>query len=135
MRQIDIESCKKMFDASREKLNSAKKLHEACFFSDAISRAYYAVFHILSLLLYCKGKTYSRHSQLIGDFNKEYIKPGIFPKNYGKAITNLYDGRQTGDYDVFVQFDEIESKKAIKDAEEIINGIKKYIEKEYCKLD
>ena len=31
--------------------------------------------------------------------NKEFIKPGIFPKTFSRGIQKLFNERQTGDYD------------------------------------
>ena len=120
-----------MYGASKEKLLSAKQLFESGFYNDSLSRAYYAVFHIISLLLFLKGKTYNRHGQLIGDFNKEFIATGLLPRDYGKTLSRLFDERQSGDYDIFVKAEKPEVEKGIKDAEMVIDGVRQYIEKEY----
>jgi uncharacterized protein (UPF0332 family) len=94
-----------MIATVREKLASAQSLHDNGYFNDALSRAYYAAYHAISLLIFLDGKTYGRHGQLIGAFNKDYVLKGTFPKEIGKALGRLYDARQSGDYDVYQKSD------------------------------
>ena len=35
----------------------------------------------------------------------EFVKTGIFDKDYGKLFSDLFDWRQEGDYSDFVSFD------------------------------
>ena len=46
-----------------------------------------------------KKITCSSHKETIGSFNKEFVKPGTFPKSFTKTIQKLFNERQTGDYD------------------------------------
>lgn len=47
-------------------------------------RAYYAIFHAISAIHVLDGNSYKRHKDAIGNFNKNYVKTGIFPKDYNK---------------------------------------------------
>ncbi len=84
-----------MLAAAVEKLLSARSLHEQGHYNDALSRAYYAAFHAASLPFFIGGRSFSRHGQLIGAFNKEFIASGALPKELGKALSRLYDARQS----------------------------------------
>jgi Uncharacterized conserved protein related to C-terminal domain of eukaryotic chaperone, SACSIN len=131
MEEMTLDSCRRMYAAAREKLDVAKSLHNSGYYSDSVSRAYYAAFHAVSMLLFANGQSYSRHGQLIGAFNKKFVAPGELPKDLGKALGRLYDQRQVADYDVFDRADEKESAQGISDAESIIEAIRIFVEKTF----
>lgn len=57
----------------------------------------------------------------------EFIKTGLFDKEYGKLFSDLYDWRQEGDYSDFVSFDEDLTLPLIKKSEEFIALIRKFL--------
>ena len=81
--------------------------------STAVNRIYYSMFYsLLALALKYKFET-SKHEQLIGWFNKNFIHAGKINAKYGKILNNAYKNRKKGDYDAFVSFD-IEDVKLMK---------------------
>jgi uncharacterized protein (UPF0332 family) len=59
----------------------------------AVNRIYYGSFYILSALaLKCRFKT-TKHQQLIGWFNKKYIKENLIDRKYGQYLHKAYDKR------------------------------------------
>ncbi len=96
-------------------------------YDDAVSRAYYAVFHMITAALYLKGMVFSSHAQTIGAFNKEYVKAGIFPRSYTRFIQDLFDDRQTGDYDIISRIDREAAEKDVQKAEEICKEVEDYL--------
>lgn len=95
--------------------------------STAVNRIYYGMFYaLLALGLKYKFET-SKHEQLIGWFNKNFIHPGKVDTKYGKALSHAYKNRKKGDYDPFVVF-EIKDVKLMKsEMMEFINEIEKTI--------
>ncbi len=83
----------------------------------------------ISAVLYSKGFSFSSHSQVIGAFNKMFIKENIFPKDYSQKIHSLFDTRQTGDYDIESDIDESDALETIEFATELIKKVKEYLEK------
>jgi len=67
-------------DKSEKKLKAAKELIAAGFADDAISRAYYAVFHATSAVLLAEGITVESHSTLKNAFGLHLIKSGKIDK-------------------------------------------------------
>jgi len=65
------------------------------------SRAYYAVFHIMQAALLTKNLTYKKHSGVISAFSKQFIKTGIFPKEFARYIKSLRSDRETSDYSLY----------------------------------
>jgi uncharacterized protein (UPF0332 family) len=61
-------------------------------------------------------------------FGLHYIKTGLIENDLGKFFTDIYDMRQTGDYDDFIEYskedvlDLIEpAQKLVKTAEKVLN--------------
>jgi uncharacterized protein (UPF0332 family) len=110
-----------------DKLDSAKILYENIRYDDAVSRAYYAAFHAMSAALLSKDLSYSSHGQVIGAFNREFIKTGIFPKKYSSIIQALFDDRQIGDYGIFVKISKSAAHEHINKAEKMIETIRLFL--------
>lgn len=87
----------------------------------AVNRIYYGLFYAVTALAIKHRFETSKHLQLIGWFNKEFIASQKLDKKYGKILRIAYQNRTKGDYDAFVQFDteEVESMHL-----EMINFIK-----------
>jgi len=115
---------------SKDTLKIAKQLYEQDYYGDSISIAYYAVFHSLQAILLTIGLSFSKHSGIIGAFNKEFIRKEIFPKDFHKMIERLFKDRQIGDYEYEEDLNSDDAKQDINDAENIIMSIERYLIKE-----
>ncbi len=70
-----------------------------------INRIYYSMFYsLLALGLKYEFET-SKHAQLIGWFNKNFIQEGLIDPKYGKIINKAFNRRTKCDYDSFIEFD------------------------------
>jgi len=119
-----------MMNKAKDSLDVARHLHEQRHYNDAASKAYYAVFHSLQAILLTKNMSYSKHSGVLGAFNKEFIYTGIFAKDFYTKIARLFKDRQIGDYEYEKVIESENSNADVKDAELIINAIGEYLEKE-----
>jgi uncharacterized protein (UPF0332 family) len=63
-----------------------------------VSRAYYAAFYYVTAVLYTKGLSYKRHGAAIAAFNKEFVRPGVFPAGDYAAVKSAFDLRHEADY-------------------------------------
>jgi uncharacterized protein (UPF0332 family) len=63
-----------------------------------MNRLYYAMFYTVLALLQNKELGTSKHSGAISLFDREYVKPGIFPREMSKALHRAFELRQIGDY-------------------------------------
>lgn len=111
-----------------EKLRAARLLLQGGAWGDAASRAYYAAFHAVSAVLLSKGESYSTHAKVLGRFNKEFIQTGIFPREFTKLLTRLFEDRQSGDYDVEPVLTEIEARQDVADAQRIVEEVHGFLE-------
>ena len=74
----------------------------------AVNRIYYGMYYALTALALKNNFETSKHGQLIGWFNKEYISGKKVDPKYGKILRNAFQNRTKGDYDAFVNFDKVE---------------------------
>lgn len=127
MDQNTKETAHQMFLMALEKSVVAKELHGSEYFNDSISRSYYAAFHLLGLVMFIHGKSFSSHSQLIGAFNKDLVATGKIIRDAGKAVNRLFEQRQSADYDFFERASKEESAMAIQDTELVFTTILDYV--------
>jgi len=113
---------------AEEKLRAARLLLEGGAWGDAASRSYYAAFHAVSAVLLSRGESYSTHAQVLGRFNKEFIQTGIFPREFTKLLTRLFEDRQSGDYDVEPGLTETEARQDVADGERIVVAVRQFLE-------
>lgn len=66
--------------------------------SGAQNRIYYAVFYAVMALGQQRGFVTSKHTQLMGWFNRELVKTGKMDVKYGKFYNRCYNTRQKSDY-------------------------------------
>ena len=69
----------------------------------------------------------SKHQQLIGWFNKTFIKEGRLPKRFGKMVSQTFKSRQVSDYEAFVIFEEEEVMQLFNDMKDFILAMEKYL--------
>ena len=119
---IENEQRKALIEYRSEQAQSAIKEAEILIdnrmFRASVNRIYYGMFYmVLALALKHEFET-SKHGQLIGWFNKNFIKDGLISTKYGRMLKDAFDYRQKGDYATFTEFliDEvIEMHKNMKD--------------------
>ena len=121
-------------EKAEKKLNVAKKLLKSKDYEDAVSRAYYAVYHVAQALLLTEGQRAETHKGVVTLFGLLFVKTGKFSRNMGKHLANLKDDRESGDYEVFSFIDKETAETAVKEAKEFISAGKKYLEKGDIKL-
>ena len=90
----------------------------------AVNRIYYGMFYILSALSLKYDFSTSKHQQLIGWFNKEFIATRKIDSKYGKIIHNAYSNRSMGDYDDFAEFEVDEVKNSLDEMKDFIKTIR-----------
>lgn len=72
------------------------------------------------------GKAYKRHKDAIGNFNKDYVKTEIFPREIGRKIGEAEEIRHASDYDDFYIAIREESERQVAVADEFIQLAEKY---------
>lgn len=111
---------------SKSSLKSARILLAAEEYKGANNRAYYAIFHAINAIHALNGKAYKRHKDAISNFNKDYVKTGIFPRKIGRKIGEAEEIRHASDYDDFYVASHDESERQVAVADEFIRLVEQY---------
>lgn len=119
-------ACYRM-ETAYEDLNCAKQMFERKKYRFANNRAYYAIYHAVSAIHALDGKAYRKHKDAIGNFNKDYIRTEIFPKDFGHRITDAEEIRHASDYDDFYLASKDETATQIETANKLVELIEEYI--------
>lgn len=93
----------------------------------AVNRIYYAMYYALTALALKNSFETSKHGQLIGWFNKEYVSTNKVDPKFGKILRNAFQNRTKGDYDAFVNFDKEEVKIMLSELSSFIEEIGRFI--------
>ncbi len=96
-------------------------------YNSAINRIYYGMFYMLLAIAVEEDFETSKHQQLIGWFNKTFIKEGRLPKRFGKMVSQTFKSRQVSDYEAFVIFEKEEVLQLFTDIKEFIFSLEDYI--------
>jgi uncharacterized protein (UPF0332 family) len=81
-----------------ESLQAASILVEKGLFRPAVNRSYYAMYYAILALLATSRQETSKHSGVISLFDREFVKPGIFPREFSRWLHAAFDLRQRSDY-------------------------------------
>jgi uncharacterized protein (UPF0332 family) len=119
-----------MIQKASRSLSAAKRHIRDGDYDFASSRAYYAAYYAVEAVLLTKHLAFSKHSAAIGAFNRQFVKTGIFPKDFSKLISRLFRERQTGDYEFDLSIEENDAREDIQIAESILEAIITYLTQE-----
>lgn len=75
---------------AKETIELAKFLVEANKLEVSVNRIYYGMYYALSALALKHNFETSKHAQLIGWFNKEFVAPGLIDQKFGKILRNAF---------------------------------------------
>jgi uncharacterized protein (UPF0332 family) len=96
-------------------------------YTAAVNRIYYGMFYsLLALGLKYDFET-SKHLQLLGWFNKEFIKSKKIDLEYGQIIRTAFENRSLGDYDIFTEFNDEQITLLFQDMIRFIGKIEDFI--------
>ena len=114
---------------AKENLRSARILLDAQEYKGANNRAYYAIFQAINAVHAIDGTAYKRHKDAIANFNKNYIKTEVFPREIGRKISEAEEIRHASDYDDFYIASKEEAERQVSVSDEFIQLIEAYCNK------
>jgi len=109
-------------EQARSAILEAEVLIHNDMFRAAVNRIYYGMFYVVLSLALKYGFGTSKHGQLIGWFNKNFVKDGTINTKYGKMLKDAFDFRQKGDYATFAEFSKDEVKEMHEDMKSFISA-------------
>lgn len=118
---------KARLEHANECLAAAKQLSAVGNYRSAANRAYYSAFHAMRAVLAFDDIDMKKHSGIISEFRRLYIKTGLFDAELSNIISALFDLRTDSDYDDFFVISKAEVIQQIEDAEHFVGVITEYL--------
>ena len=128
--ETQINLAKHRIETANEKLQASELLLNGGLYKDSIGRSYYAIFSATRAVLALVSKDFSRHAGVIACFQKDYVKEGVFDKQYSKILMEAFQIRNKSDYDDYYIASKSDAQEQLEKAKMFYREIKKYIETE-----
>ena len=119
-------------ETAKSDIHFAEILLNAGEYRSSNNRAYYGIYHAISAIHALDGNSYRKHKDALANFNKEYVKTEIFPRNIGKRISEAEEIRHASDYDDFYIATKVEAEEQIATAKELLELVSQYCENKFA---
>ena len=90
---------------SDETLHEADYIAEGGYYNAAVNRLYYACYYCSSGLMLAKNLDETSHKGIKSLLGLKFITTGLLDPKYGRIYQQLFENRQSGDYEDFVYCD------------------------------
>ncbi|MEI7725987.1 MAG: HEPN domain-containing protein [Bacteroidota bacterium] len=100
---------------------------EKQLYDQTLNRAYYAIFHAMRAVLALDLFDSKKHSGVIAEFNKRYIKTGIFEIRFGRIVKTAEMLRSESDYKDFFCADAEQALGQVANAREFVREVSTYL--------
>lgn len=112
---------------ANETLQEGEILANEKLWHGATNRAYYAMFYAVLALAVDRDQAISKHAGVIAFFDREFVRSGIFPKEYSKVLHLAFERRQTIDYGEFSFAEEGDAQQILAEARIFVDSIAAYL--------
>lgn len=112
---------------AHDKLAVAKAVLAAGYPADAVSPAYYAVFHAAEAALLVEGDEPRSHEGLKSLFGLRFVKTGRLPEEMASILRELKDERESSDYSIFPAITAEEGERAVASAGRFIATLEAFL--------
>jgi uncharacterized protein (UPF0332 family) len=113
---------------SMETFKEAETMIKNGFWNASVNRIYYSCYYAVSGLLLKKMIETNSHKGLRQMFGLHFVSTGLVSKEDGRFFSDLYDRRQSGNYDDFFLYDEETVMNLFKQAEGFIERMIKLLD-------
>jgi uncharacterized protein (UPF0332 family) len=110
-------------ERARSSLEAARVLLEAGLRADAVSRAYYAMFHAASALLASVGRAARTHDGLRALVAEHFVRPGLLAPEHARAFARTAGDRGDADYNVAAVFEAEDVVEDVAAARALIDAV------------
>lgn len=111
-----------------ETLREANLLLDQSAWRGAQNRAYYAMFYAVLALLVTRQLGSSKHSGVLGLFDREFVKPGLLPKALSRSLRLAFNRRQSWDYGEVGDLDPEEITEMVAEAKLFVQAIEDFLQ-------
>ena len=122
-----IDLSKLRLDIAKERISFAKEIFKIGDYKTVANRSYSAMRAVLAL----NNIDSKKHSGIIAEFRKNYLKTEILPKDLSFTIDELVEVRQGSDYDDFYLISKSEVEQQLINAEIFVNEVERYLSSIY----
>ena len=108
-------------------LNTAKVNRDIGDYRAAANRSYYAIFHAMRAVLALDEVDMSKHSGIMAEFRRRYLRTEILDRKLSATITQAFEVRNASDYDDFYIVSREDVDLQIDKAAQFIIAIAEYL--------
>lgn len=128
--ETQISLAKHRLATAEEKIKASRLLLTGGLYKDSIGRSYYAIFSAVRAVLALDSKDFSKHAGVIACFQKDYVKKGVFDKQYSKIIMEAFQIRNKSDYDDYFIVSKTDAEEQLVKAELFFKEMSRFIDDE-----
>lgn len=110
-----------------ETLDEADYNAKGGYFNAAVNRLYYSCYYVASALMLRNNLHSSSHQGIKTMIGLHFVKPGILDSKYGRIYQQLFENRQSGDYEDFVYCDHVLYSSLRPQAEDFVKTVSSLI--------
>jgi uncharacterized protein (UPF0332 family) len=110
-----------------ETLREASLLLDQNAWRGAQNRAYYAMFYATLALLATRQLGSSKHSGVLGLFDREFVKSGLLPRELSRSLRLAFNRRQSWDYGEVAELDPEEIVEMVAGAKLFVQAIEEFL--------
>ena len=107
-----------------ESLAAGRVSLEQKLFRPSVNRSYYAMFYSVLALLSTRLEETSKHGRAIALFDKEFVKAGVFSKEFSRWLHEAFDLRQRSDHTPQFQATDEDARRILNQASLFATEIK-----------
>lgn len=113
---------RELLDKAKRSLHAAERLLLDGDNDFALSRAYYAMFYAVQVLLLTRDVRRSKHSGVVAAFNEHFIQGGELPRHLFLRLRDAFEDGAEGDYGLAVISEE-QARAGITAAREFLDEV------------
>lgn len=121
------EEMKALLKKAADSIKGARILFHDELYGFAASRAYYAMFYLVSAILLTKDMSFSKHQAVVASFGQYFVKTKIFEQKFHQYLVEAFEQRQIGDYEPLEEITKQTAQKSIDHALEFLKAVNHYL--------
>jgi hypothetical protein len=115
-------------EKASERLKVAEKLFRGGDYEDAVSRAYYAMYHAARAALSTVNVFPRTHEGVVSEFGKRFVLTGALQRELGKDLADAKAARETHGYSVTATVEMAEAETILSNAQRFVDAVKRVLE-------
>lgn len=112
---------------SNQSLKAARLMIESEFYDEGINRLYYSCFYIVSAFLFKNDIESKTHAGVRNMVHKHLVQTNLISPEAGYFYSVIFDRRQAGDYEDFINYEKDKAEGLLKDTELFLAAVGKLL--------